>query len=383
MKKICFVILALLIFTISVVNANPDVTITVNGQKVIFVDTQPFVENDRTFVPIRAISEMMEYDVLWDEETETVTIKNNDDEMKLVIGKDTYTVNGDEKQMDVAPFIKDDRTVVPLRFVAEGFGCDVDWIDDTQTVVINKYKNVTVSTAEELLESIDDCTVISLNEGEYNLSKVDSVDNLKVEKSEVFDGYEFIIAPVKNLVIQPVEGAEVSVVVEPRYANVFLFMSSENITIKGITAGHTVEKGQCAGGVIMLVNCNNADIENCNLYGCGTYGIISQSSNGITVNCTEIYECTNGAIDLYGCKDVKFNNCIFRDCSGFSILGMINCVNAEIKDSVIKDNETEWSSFISADGSDLKFTDCKFENNKYSEIFCDNDEVVFDNCDIQ
>lgn len=384
MKKIFFMLLALIILTTPCVNADSDVNIEINGQRIIFADTKPFVENGRTFVPIRTISEMLEYDVLWDEETETVTVKKDDYEMNLTIGNSTYTVNGEEKQMDVAPFIKADKTVVPIRFIAESFGCDVDWEDESQTVVINKYKNVTVSTANEFLESINDYTVISLNEGEYNLTNVDAVDNKKVEKAEVFDGYEYLINSVNNLVIKPVENSNVTIVVEPRYANVLPFMNCNNITIQDITAGHTIEKGHCAGGVIRFYNCKNSDIENCKLYGCGTYGVISWDNTDITVSNTEIYDCTYGAIEFFRCKDVEFNNCIFRDCREFSIIGINDCDNVEFTDCVIKDNinEGKWSSFISASGRNIVFTNCKFENNEYND-FCNNDNVIFENCDIQ
>ena len=74
MKKICLILLAFIIFTIPCVYADSDVNITVNRQKVLFIDTQPFIENDRTLVPIRALAENMGFTVGWDDLTKTVTV---------------------------------------------------------------------------------------------------------------------------------------------------------------------------------------------------------------------------------------------------------------------------------------------------------------------
>lgn len=59
-------------------------------------------------------------------------------EIKMKIGSNKYTVDGIEKTMDTAPFIKDNRTFVPVRFVAEELGCEILWDSKTQTVTLIK-----------------------------------------------------------------------------------------------------------------------------------------------------------------------------------------------------------------------------------------------------
>ena len=98
--------------------------IIVNDAKAT-IDAAPIVQNDRTFVPFRALAEAFGAEVAYDEATQAVTAELNGVTVVMTIGSATYTVNGTEKTMDVAPFINGSRTMVPVRFVAEAFGIKV------------------------------------------------------------------------------------------------------------------------------------------------------------------------------------------------------------------------------------------------------------------
>ena len=89
------------------------------------IDAAPIVENNRTFVPFRALAEAFGATVAYDEATQAVTAELNGTTVVMTIGSATYTVNGVEKTADVAPFINGSRTMVPVRFVAEAFGITV------------------------------------------------------------------------------------------------------------------------------------------------------------------------------------------------------------------------------------------------------------------
>ena len=105
------------------------ITLKIGNKPIIFSDAQPFIdENDRTQIPIRAVAEMLDSEVKWDGETETVTItKGNSNTVTLQIDSDIMTVNGKSVQMDTAAIIKDERTYIPVRFVAEAMGLTVEW----------------------------------------------------------------------------------------------------------------------------------------------------------------------------------------------------------------------------------------------------------------
>ena len=98
--------------------------IIINDKKAT-IDAEPIVQNDRTYVPFRALAEAFGATVAYDEATQAVTAELNGVTVVMTIGSATYTVNGAEKTMDVAPFINGSRTMVPVRFAAEAFGIKV------------------------------------------------------------------------------------------------------------------------------------------------------------------------------------------------------------------------------------------------------------------
>ena len=97
----------------------------VNNDVVTVEDAAPYVAKDRTFVPFRALGEAIGAEVEWDNDARTVTYTLGKTEVVMTIGETTYTVNGEEKTMDVAPEITNDRTYVPVRFVGEALGFKV------------------------------------------------------------------------------------------------------------------------------------------------------------------------------------------------------------------------------------------------------------------
>jgi hypothetical protein len=104
--------------------------------------TAPVLLRNRTFVPIRAIVEAMGGDVDWEEAERKVTLEFEDlarDEQNTVemwLGSRDIITNGEEREMDVAPEVINDRTMVPIRFAIENLGCFVAWIGSTQEIVI-------------------------------------------------------------------------------------------------------------------------------------------------------------------------------------------------------------------------------------------------------
>lgn len=97
------------------------------NNNIVAGDAAPFVDSNwRTMVPIRALAESFDAEVIWNNTDRTVTI-NYDGATQIVmsIGDDTYTVNGAEQTMDTEPVIQGDRTYVPIRFAAEGMGFSV------------------------------------------------------------------------------------------------------------------------------------------------------------------------------------------------------------------------------------------------------------------
>jgi len=102
-------------------------------------DTTPLLRKDRTMVPIRAIVEAMGGSAGWEESNRQITLQYRQNTVFMWVDSYNITVNGVQKTMDVAPTIINGRTMVPLRFAAENLGCEVEWLGDTQQIVIVYY----------------------------------------------------------------------------------------------------------------------------------------------------------------------------------------------------------------------------------------------------
>lgn len=141
-------------------------TVKYNGEVVIFPDAQPFVdENNRTLIPVRFVAETMGADVSWNQETQTAVIEQDGITVSVPIGSDTITVaqNGGTTavKMDTAAIIREERTYVPIRYVAEALGAWVSYSDLFTTVQI--YRDVLAPADITRLHSYYD-----MSSGEYD-----------------------------------------------------------------------------------------------------------------------------------------------------------------------------------------------------------------------
>jgi hypothetical protein len=150
MKRKLSILMSLFIF-LSFLNINvyavaPDdepqvIKVKLNGKTLEF-DTDPIIENDRTMVPMRTIFEHLGAKVDWHEEIQTVTgyrrYKDISDVfIKLKIGDKIAYRNGNSFTLDSPPIIRDDRTLVPVRFISQSFGFAVKWDDKNRTVLLS------------------------------------------------------------------------------------------------------------------------------------------------------------------------------------------------------------------------------------------------------
>ena len=100
-------------------------------------DQPPVIVNDRTLAPVRAVSEKLGFKVDWEAETGKVTVSKDNTNIVMHIGSTTITKNGETVETDVAPAILNERTIIPVRAVAELLDCTVEWNGDARTVFVN------------------------------------------------------------------------------------------------------------------------------------------------------------------------------------------------------------------------------------------------------
>ncbi len=135
------------------------IKVTLNGDP-IFFDTEPYINNvyNRTLVPLRKIAEALEADVGWEQETKSVLVSRYGTNLKLQMNSKTVYVNGVANLMELPLTIRDNRSYVPVRFITEYFGGDVAWNGATKTVELS------IATTEGLLKAADEF----LEEGKHH-----------------------------------------------------------------------------------------------------------------------------------------------------------------------------------------------------------------------
>ena len=123
---------------------NNEIILTIGSRKIsvfgreIKNDVAPKIVNDRTMLPIRIVAESLGGTVTWNGELQRVTIQKGADVILITIGADTAYVNGTAVKLDAAAFVENGRTYLPLRFVSETLGAQVAWKEAEKTVTITK-----------------------------------------------------------------------------------------------------------------------------------------------------------------------------------------------------------------------------------------------------
>lgn len=101
-------------------------------------DTPPIILDDRTLVPVRAITESLEASVTWYPSSRKVEIVKDTKKIVLSIDNNEVKVNSNEKKIDVPAKIFKNRTYIPLRFVVEEYGLNIKYDSKTGVITIEK-----------------------------------------------------------------------------------------------------------------------------------------------------------------------------------------------------------------------------------------------------
>ena len=138
-------------------------------------------------------------------------------------------------------------------------------------------------------------------------SAIISKETLVVSESET-DGRQLALLNFSGLVIKGQKNA--SIEVDPRYSYCLYFINCDHCEVHNLTIGHT-EGGYCSGGVIGVRNGEQIVVQDCDLYGCGTYGLDLMETSDFTMINSNIHDCTYGIMQLRSCMAVKFTKCDF------------------------------------------------------------------------
>ena len=117
-----------------------DVNYSINGESKK-MDAKPFIKNNRTLVPLRFVVEALGGEVNWDGENRLVRVNSNGKNIELKIDSPIIKIDGKDVKIDQAAIIKGDRTYVPIRFIAENLDMVVNYINESREIEISSFEN--------------------------------------------------------------------------------------------------------------------------------------------------------------------------------------------------------------------------------------------------
>lgn len=118
--------------------------------KSMMMDTAPFMWEGSTYIPLRFLAEGIGGNVTWDQATQTAWVKAGNDTLTFWVGKNEMEVNGMKKEIGAPVVLKDGRTHVPLRFITELLGWDVMWNEADWSITLSKAMEMSMDTGTHM-----------------------------------------------------------------------------------------------------------------------------------------------------------------------------------------------------------------------------------------
>lgn len=291
MKKLLPLFLALIMTVFSSVGCSAqettestegiEIILTINKPTMLVNDTEtnideegtvPVIINDRTLLPVRAVVEAMGGSVEWNGNSRTVTLTKNEDTIRLTIDSDKAFLNDDSITLDTAPIIINERTMLPIRFIAESFNFNVEWNEQAQEVIIKQMDTGSETLTDATQTSSSE---LPLSDMMIRITNGDSSADFALYDTDAAD--EFYSQLPLNLDTTNFGDAQ------------WMFYPPEKLNVKPEEAYHDGKKGELAyyepwGDVFMLYSDFQSDDEMYRLGVC-TNGIenIENMSGEITI----------------------------------------------------------------------------------------------------
>jgi len=146
--------LALIIFTPTALNAN-EINVSIDGVYVDFPDQPPVIVDGRVLVPVRGVFEALGFNVEWYQDTQTVILWNHYYEIAIIVGVDTFFVNGLPRTFLVPPQIIEGRVMLPIRAVVESVGLYIGWNANDRTALITS-SPIVIALSDDLHAALAD-----------------------------------------------------------------------------------------------------------------------------------------------------------------------------------------------------------------------------------
>lgn len=389
MKKLIAYLLTFFIFTgmtggTNFAAAERSVTIYLGGERIAFNDTAPVLTSGRVLAPVRGFFEKLGVTVDWNQTSKIAVIKDDKREILLELGSRTALNNGVAQYLDCSVILKNDHAMIPLRYIAESFGYDVEWEQETLSVRIT----------ENSSPAVDSAGLPRLNDLETFYQLVRYSDNmrnyLKYDvKGNVFDGslVKEKAAPMTSLPASEAAPTRNEALEKAANFTGTSDHSGTNNQVEGVEEGDVVKTDgkyiYCAGKDALRII--NADPSNLRVLSTIPY------KGGIR----EIYICPNKLIVINGVKrfftavpDEKYRGIVDDLFSS----PQLTSANVRVYDTADpkrpkllqdKDYEGGYVSSRMIGGSIYMVTNASvnffnsYMDDEYTEIFCKNDKAGF------
>ena len=233
---------------------------------------------------------------------------------------------------------KDYKVSTALEFVKA--------LGSNRTIIVEGVINLS-----DVLENGDLCKELGMEAAEYDIDT-----KTKLIRNYETDGHMLTLNKVKNLTIKGKDGA--TILISPRYAYPLSFLKCKGIKLVNFTAGHT-DEGYCTGGVLEFKQCEDIEIDRCDLFGCGIEGITATNTKNLVCKKSIIRDCSYSIMELLNCANMTFEDCDFYRCREFTMISIMDCTNTNFTRCRISQNE---GTLFGLDNSEITLNECEIHH---------------------
>ncbi len=259
-------------------------------------------------------------------------------------------------------------------------GDGADTAADSATASTAPEGPIEASNVDDFLAAIGPDREIILEEGTYYLNSAADYGNSKSPYYtwEPVGLNDFALTlNASNLTIRGAGQGKTNLLTEPRTADVLSLTGCRNVTLESMSLGHTVEPQVCDGVVLALRNTAEVTLQDLDLYGCGTVGVMTYDSRDLNIQNCVIHDCSYQGVSLSRCQNVTVQNCAFRSLGKAepldTVFMLLDCENATICNNTVTENYTGtvltvnpawWSEALN--GNDVSFRSNIVSGNRIS-----------------
>ncbi len=238
----------------------------------------------------------------------------------------------------------------------------------------NEKNTVVVTDLAGLLGALAPNTLVEIDADELVLDEAPdygfSYSSGAYTWTSIGDGqYELTIRNLDGLTIRSTHEGGTSLTTGAAYANVIALRDCRNLTLEGLTLGHSVEPGGCCGDVLFCSGCEDILVRRCDLFGCGVTAVNAWMCTRLTLEGCTLRDCSASAVNATLCTNVQVRDCSILRCGrgyGIGVLCAASCNGFALINSTVRD--CDGSCLLDEmNSSSVCLLGCEATGSKFSE----------------